>query len=91
MDPKNALRIVAIIEGPKGIPADSRILGFTTIIYDIVKKVVAPAIISCFTLVPSLLSLKNLSITDIYSIYNAFRCAIISKNLIYLFFNKIIL
>ena len=37
---------------PHGIPVSDNILGFTNIMYAIVKKVVTPAIISVLTFVP---------------------------------------
>jgi hypothetical protein len=57
--PKNALIIVATIDGPKGLPATSSIFGLTTIIYDIVTRVVMPAITSCLILVASSSRLKK--------------------------------
>jgi hypothetical protein len=44
--PNAAERIVATMEGPLGIPADSRIAGLTMMMYDIARKVVIPANVS---------------------------------------------
>jgi len=41
-----AATMVATMEGPRGIPADSRIAGFTMMMQAIVRKVVVPARIS---------------------------------------------
>jgi len=59
MVPKKAARMVATMEGALGIPAASRMAGFTMIMYAMVRKVVAPAIVSVFQLVPSSSNLKN--------------------------------
>src|SRR5215467_12665411 len=50
--PKIAVTMVAIIEGRAGIPAAFRIAGFTTMMYDIVTKVVRPATASRPRVVP---------------------------------------
>src|SRR5215469_15815114 len=50
--PKIAVTMVAIIDGPAGIPAALRIAGFTTMMYDIVTKVVTPATTSRPSVVP---------------------------------------
>ena len=44
--------MVAIIEGPAGIPAAFKIAGFTTMMYDIVTNVVMPATTSRPKVVP---------------------------------------
>ena len=44
--PKMAVTIVATIEGSAGIPAALRMAGFTTMMYDIVTKVVIPPMTS---------------------------------------------
>src|SRR5215469_2307537 len=50
--PKIAVTMVAIIEGPAGIPAALRIAGFTTMMYDIVTNMVTPATASRPRVVP---------------------------------------
>ena len=56
--PKMALKAVTVIRASFGIPASARILGWTAMIYDIVKKVVIPAIISRLMVVPCWLRLN---------------------------------
>ena len=53
--------MVARNTAPHSIPVWLRMLGFTAMIYAIVKKVVRPAMISVETVVPLSLSLKNFS------------------------------
>ena len=48
---KNAAKAVAVNTAPRSIDAAERISGFTARIYDIVKKVVTPAMISVFTFI----------------------------------------
>ena len=49
--PVNAVSIVAAIAASKGIPAETSIDGFTTMIYAIAKNVINPAYASVFTVV----------------------------------------
>src|SRR6266481_7345335 len=51
--PKIAVTMVAIMDGPAGIPAAFRIAGFTTMMYDIVTNVVIPATTSRLKVVPA--------------------------------------
>ena len=48
---KDAAKAVAVNTAPRSIDAAERISGFTARIYDIVKKVVTPAMISVFTFI----------------------------------------
>src|SRR5205823_9165367 len=56
--PTMAVTMVAIMEASTGIFAVLRIAGFTTMMYDMVTKVVMPATISRVKLVPARANLK---------------------------------
>src|SRR5262249_12000102 len=51
-EPNTAASTVATVLGPRGMPANSRIAGLTTMMYAIVRKVVAPPSSSVRTVVP---------------------------------------
>jgi len=58
--PNAADRIVATIDGPRGMPAAERIAGFTMMMYAIVRNVVIPATVSCRYPVPWRSNPKNI-------------------------------
>ena len=62
--PNIAVRTVATIDGPAGIPAAVSTAGFTTTMYDMVRNVVTPATISRLNVVPALSSSKKRLIAD---------------------------